>query len=124
MLLAISTMVRFALSATPFCCGVYGVDSCLSMPCVCKKRSKALEVNSPPLSDRNALILCSDCFSTRALNSTNLANTSPLDFNTYTHIFLEKSSIKVTKYKQPPIEMVLNGPQTSECTNSNGLLAR
>src|SRR4051794_16846822 len=107
MLLAISTMVRLARSATPFCSGVYGVDGCLSMPCFFKYRRRALDMNSTPLSDRNTLILCSDCFFASALNSSNFLKHSPFVFNMYNHTFLEKSSIKVTKYIAPPMDMVL-----------------
>ena len=124
MLLAISTMVRFARSATLFCSGVYGVDGCLSMPCVYKKRQKALDINSPPLSDRNALILCSDCVSASALNSLNFSRHPPFDFIVYNQTLLEKSSMKVTKYLAPPMEVVLMGSHTSECTISKGFVAR
>jgi hypothetical protein len=47
------------------------------------------------------LILCFDCVSTNAFNSLNFSKHSPLDFNKYTHTFLEKSSMYVTKYLAP-----------------------
>ena len=40
----------------------------------------------------------------------------------YTHIFLDKSSMNVTKYIEPPIETLGIGPHTSLCTNFDGLL--
>jgi hypothetical protein len=42
----------------------------------------------------------------------------------YTHIFLEKSSMKVKKYLAPPKDMFFMGPHISECTISNTLVAR
>jgi hypothetical protein len=48
------------------------VEVCFSMSCAFKKRLNSLEMYSPPLSDRNTLILCSDCVSISALNSLNL----------------------------------------------------
>ena len=97
---------------------------CLAMPWMCKNSSNLLEVYSLPLLDLNTLILCSDCLSTKAFHSTNFSNTSLLDFSTYTHTFLEKSSMKVRKYLPPPIDVVLIGPHTSKCTSSNTLVAR
>ncbi len=94
------------------------------MSCAFKKCLNPLEMYSPPLSDRNTLILCSDCVSTSALNSLNFSKHSPLNFNKYTHTFLEKSSMYVTKYLAPPKDVVLMGPHTFECTMSKGLVAR
>ncbi len=94
------------------------------MPCALKKRLNPLETYSPPLSDRNTLILCFDCVSTSALNSLNFSKHSPLDFNKYTRTFLEKSSMYVTKYFAPPKDVVFMGLHTSECTISKGLVAR
>ena len=37
----------------------------------------------------------------------------------YTHVFLEASSIKVTKYLYPLILLTCMGPQTSEYTSSS-----
>ncbi len=100
------------------------MEVCFSMPCAFKKPLNPLEMYSPPLSDRNTLILCSDCVSTNALNSLNFSKHSPLDFNKYTHTFLEKSTMYVTKYLAPPKDVVLMGPHTSACTISKGLVAR
>ncbi len=99
------------------------MEVCFSMPCALKKRLNPLEMYSPPLSDRNTLILCFDYVSTSALNSLNFSKHSPLDFNKYTHTFLEKSSMYVTKYFAPPKDVVFMGPHTSECTISKGLVA-
>ena len=71
------------------------------MPCLDKNASKAFEVYSPLLSDRRTLTLWLVWVSTMAFHSSNLFNTWSLDLRMYTHIFLEKSSIKVTKYFAP-----------------------
>ena len=84
----------------------------------------ALDMNSPLLSERNALILCSDCVSTSALNSLNLIKHSTLVFNTYNHTFLKKSSMKVIKYFAQPMNVVRIGPHMSECIISKCFVAR
>src|SRR5450759_5288591 len=66
----------------------------------------------------------STSFSANALNSLNFSNHSLLVFSRYTHIFLEKSSMKVKKYLAPPKDMFFMGPHTSECTISNTLVVR
>jgi len=94
------------------------------MPCSFKKSPNCLDIYSPPLSDRSTLMLCSDCLSTRALNSLNFSKHSLLALSMYAHTFLEKSSMKVRKYRAPPMDVVFIGPHTSECTISNNLVAR
>jgi len=69
-------------------------------------------------------ILCSNSVSTNILNSLNISKQSLLDFNTYNHPFHEKSSTKVKKYLAPLMDIILKGPQTSECTISKRLVAR
>lgn len=113
-------MVQFTWSSTRFCGGLYGMDVCFSMSWSFKNKSNALEMYSPVLSNWNALILCSDYVSTNALN---FSKHFPLDFNTYNHNFLIKLLMKVTKYLVPPIDVVLRGPHTVECTISKGLVA-
>lgn len=44
------------------------------------------------------------------------------DFNGYIHSFLEKSSMQVTKYHAPPIDMVFIGLHKFECIISNTLV--
>ncbi|GJU85575.1 hypothetical protein Tco_1293121 [Tanacetum coccineum] len=51
-----SRMVRFFLSATPFCYGEYDVVKNLRMPCSSQKFIKFVETYSPPMSDRKALM--------------------------------------------------------------------
>src|SRR5579875_1305659 len=94
------------------------------MPSSHNSSPNALEVNSPPLSDLNTLMSCSDCFSTKVFHALNLGSTSLLVLSTYTHTFLVKSSMKVRKYLPPPMDNVFIGPHTSECTSSKGLVAR
>ncbi|BAU01430.1 hypothetical protein VIGAN_11066100 [Vigna angularis var. angularis] len=56
MVRTISRMVRFFLSATPFCCGEYGAVRKRFIPCCSQYSLNFAEVNSPPLSDRTAFI--------------------------------------------------------------------
>ena len=106
------------------CCSQYGVDVYLAMSWSTKNFMIALDINSPPLSEENALSLCSDCVSISAFNFLNLIKHLSLAFNTYNHTFLEKLSMKVTKYFAPPMDVVRMGPHTSECTISKGFVAR
>ena len=69
-------------------------------------------MNSPPLSDQNTLIFNLDCFSSNALNSLNLSKHSLLALIGLSQIFLKKSSMKVTKYLHPPMDVVFIGPHT------------
>lgn len=116
MLLAISTMARFARYAILSCYNIYEVDICFSIPWSFKNWLNALEMNSLPLSDWKFLILYFNWISTSHLNSLNFSKQSPLDFNTYKHTFHEKSSMKVTKYIVSLMDIVFMGPQMSECT--------
>lgn len=115
-------MVRFARSATLFCWGLYEVDVCFSMPWFFKNPSNGLEIYIMPLSNQNALILCYDCVSTCLLNSLNFSKHFPLDFKTYNHITLEKSSMKVTKLVAPTINVILMRPHMSQYTISKVLV--
>ena len=85
MFLAIFTIVQLTHSFTSFYWGIYGVDFCFSISWSFKIWLNGLETNSPPLSDRNVLILFSDCISISTLNSLNFSKQSPLDFNTHSH---------------------------------------
>ena len=67
-----SMIVLFFLSATPLCCGLYGVVNSLLIPESLHNSLNSFDVNSPPLSDQKFLILFSMCFSIKALNSLNL----------------------------------------------------
>lgn len=122
MLIAISIMVRFACSAIPFCWSLYKVDVCFSILWSFKKCWSPLKMYSPLLSNWISSILCFDYVSIRVLNSLNFLNTSFLDFNIYTHIFLIKSSMKVIKYLAPLMDMVLIEPHTFECIISKGFV--
>ena len=79
-LLTISMMVRFFLSATPFCCGVYLVVNCLCVSFSLQKRRNYFEIYSPPLSLLRTLIYFPLYFSIRSLKSQNFSNTSLLYF--------------------------------------------
>lgn len=78
-----------------------------------------LDMHFPPLLDRNVLILCSDYVSMNTLNTLKFSKDSPLDFNTYNHIFLKKPLIMITKYLAPTID-VLMGTRILGCTISKG----
>lgn len=87
----------------------------------CHDRTKIdwlpFKMNYPPLSDRNVLILCSDCIFTNVFDSFKNLNILPFEFSTHTiDICLEKTSMKVPKYLAPSM-----GRHTSECTISTGL---
>ena len=99
------------------------MDVFFSMSWFFKNRLNALNMNSPLLFDQNTLILYSDCVSTKALNSLILSIHSYLNFNTYNHTFLKKSSMKVTKYLAPPMDIIFIGLHMSKFTIFNGLVA-
>ena len=108
-------MVRFFRSLTPFYWGLYGVLKSLLIPDSLHSSLNSCEVNSPPLSDRKVLIFLSVRFSTKALYSLNLLNTSFFPFKKYIQVLHEKPSIKETLYKYPLNELEDMGPHTSEC---------
>ena len=94
MALAASMIILFFLSATPLCCGLYGMVNSLLIPKSLHKSLNSFDVNYFPLSNRKVLIFFSMWFSIKDLNSLNLLNTSSLFFKNYIHVFLEKSSMK------------------------------
>ena len=94
---AMLRMVRFFLSATPFCWGDLGTVSDQRMPFCLQNSWKSLEVNLPPRLDRMALISIPLSFYTAALNFLNTPKNFDLCFKKYTHVFLEKSSMKRRK---------------------------
>ena len=71
-------------SILPFCHTIFlwimGMVSSLLIPCSLQYSLNSLDVNSPPLSDLKILILFTERFSTRALNSLNFSKTSSLFF--------------------------------------------
>ena len=79
-LLTMSMMVLFSLSATPFFCGVYLAINFFCISFSLQKRRNYLEIYSPPLSVLKTLICCPLCFSRRALKWQNFSNTSLLNF--------------------------------------------
>ncbi|MFS7926021.1 hypothetical protein Hanom_Chr04g00292051 [Helianthus anomalus] len=121
MLIAISIMVLFLRSETPFCSGVYGAVKALRIPCMSQKSLNSREQYSPPLSLRRDIIFMPDSFSTLAFQILNLWNTSDLVCKKYTQVILLKSSVNNKKYVLPPRDLVGIGPQTSVCTNSSTL---
>lgn len=74
------------------------------------------------MSDQNTLILYYDYVSTRTLHFINFSKHSIFVFNMYTHAFLGKSLIKVTKYITLPIDVDLIRLLMHECTISKGLV--
>ena len=97
----------FVRSAILFCWGVYRIHVCFSILWYFQKLLNAFETNSPPISGQNILISYSNCVSTSTLDFLNFSKQSPLNFNTYNHIFFKKSWMKVTKYLVPPMDVVL-----------------
>src|SRR5215470_13369191 len=122
--LAISIMVQFIRSATPFCSGVYGAVVWCLMPCCIKYSWNMRPMYSPPLSVRNALMREPDSFSATALNLLKCSFTSSLLLITYSHTLRVQSSMNLTKYRAPPILFLFIGPHTSECTSSSFFVAR
>ncbi|KAF5811792.1 hypothetical protein HanXRQr2_Chr04g0185531 [Helianthus annuus] len=70
----VDNIVLFRLSTTPFCCGEYGVVSCLAMPLVLQYLLNSADVNSPPLPVLSIFNLVCASFSTFSLNSLNVSN--------------------------------------------------
>jgi hypothetical protein len=58
----------------------------------------SLDMFSEPLSDQNVLRWPENWFVINIWKSWKLENTSPLNFNKYIQVTLEKSLIKITKY--------------------------
>ena len=56
---------------------------------------------SPPLSDLKILILSPEAFSIMAFNSEIFSHTFDFFLRKTTHVYLEKSSIKVRRYLDP-----------------------
>ena len=70
---------------------------------------------SPPLSLRRTCTYELYWLQTILWNFWNNKFTSLLDFIKHTQVILVQSSIKVTNQHDPPKEVTLDGPQTSEC---------
>jgi len=115
MVRTISWMVRFFLSTTSFCCGEYGVVRKRLIPCSSEYSMNFTYVNSPPLSDRTALICLPVSFSTINLTFFNASNAFDFSCKKYTHAFREKSSMKEIKYFLPLNELGEIGPHKSIC---------
>ena len=93
------------------------------MPCSSQYFIKVVEVYSPPLSDRRALMCLSVAFSTIILNFLNTSKASDFSFRKYTQVFLEKSSMKDMKYLLPLKDSGVIGPHMSVWINSRICLA-
>jgi len=89
-----SSIVLLALSATPFCWGLFRTVCCLWMPWSVQNASNSLDMYSPPLSSRKEPILWPVTFSAQALNCLNEAKVSDLRFKRYTPLKRGKSSMK------------------------------
>src|SRR5713226_4106355 len=85
---------------------------------------KSLLTYSPPLSYLNILILSPEAFSIKAFNSEIFSHTSDFVLRKKTHVYLEKSSIKVRRYLDPFMDVTGIGPLISECISPNMLVAR
>ena len=63
-------------------------------------------IYSPPLSDLRDLIFLLEAFSTSSFNSMNFSKTSNFFLMKKTQVYLEKSSMKVSTYRDPFIDVV------------------
>src|SRR5882757_5713486 len=79
---------------------------------------------SPPLSDLGILILSPEAFSIKAFNSEKFSHTSNFFLRNKTHVYLEKSSIKVRRYLDPFMDVTGIRPLIPECISPNMLVAR
>ena len=68
--------------------------------------SNSLLTYSPPLSYIKVLILSPKEFSIKAFNSEIFSHTSDFFFRKKTHVYLEKSSIKVRRYLDPFMDVI------------------
>ena len=68
--------------------------------------SKSLLTYSPPLSYLNIFILSLEEFSIKAFSSVNFSHTSDFFLGKKTHVYLEKSSIKVRRYLDPFMDVI------------------
>ena len=75
--------------------------------------NNSLLTYSPPLSDLNILILSPKAFSIKAFSSVNFSHTSDFFLRKKTHVYLEKSSIKVRRYLDPFMDVTGIGPLIS-----------
>ena len=80
---------------------------------------KSLLTYLPPLSYLMDLIFFPNLFSTKALQTFKVLNTSNFCFIKYNQQNLEQSSIKVRKYLDPFIDVVGIGLETSLCIRSS-----
>jgi hypothetical protein len=96
MILAFSINVLFILSTTPFCFGVYGLVFMCVIPHYLQNHSKFFPHNSPPFPFLITLIFLFVWFSTRDLSSLKFSKNSDFFLRKYSHVFLEKSSMKET----------------------------
>jgi hypothetical protein len=118
--LAISCIVLFFLSMTPFCLGVLAIENCLFIPCSPQKSMNYFDVNSPPLSNLKHLILKFIFVSTISLYILKCPNPSDFFLRNQNTFILVYSSITSMKYCSRFNPFVLVGPQRSVCTISNG----
>ena len=85
---------------------------------------KIIMTYSPPLSYLKILILSPEAFSIKAFNSEIFSHTSDFFLRKKTHVYLEKSSIKVRRYLDPFMDVIGIRPLISECISSNMHVAR
>ena len=121
--MVISNRHWFLCFAIPFLCGVHGGVSSWIIPLSEKKCEKAFEVYSLPLSVRRMQTVCPVMFSTVRTKCQKFSSTWLFRAMKYIQIFLEKWSVKVTKYFALPVEQIRKGPHTSEWISSSILEA-
>ena len=107
-------MPWFFLSTTPLCCWLWGVVNSCQITSFAHKFLNTFNTYSPPLTLLRTFTFLPVCFSTSALNSTNLENVSSFFRMKKIQHFHDKSSIKMTKYLCLAVEAIKKGPQTSE----------
>ena len=96
--LVLSPRILFVFSATPFCSGVYAHESSCNTPLVTNQSLKVFFKNSPPRSERNALILVSNCRSTWANQAWMTASASLFFLRNRIHTYRVWSSTKTKTY--------------------------
>ena len=116
--ITLSTNVLFILSTKPFNCGIFGGVFWWLILCYLRYSSNDLEY-SLLLSVKIHLSFLLVYLSIEAWNYLNTPDTLSLWLNVYAQIFFEWSSIKVTKYSEPPRIFTFIWPYKLEWTKSS-----
>ena len=98
-------------------CIMYAAVNCLCLPFTSKRLLNSFDGNSHTRSIRKDGIRVFVSFSTQILNLLKASKTYDFSVKKKTHVFLLKSSVKVSKYCFLLLEMGLIGLQMSSCNN-------